>query len=70
MNTEYEKQRKKVDPEFKLLKTLRSRLSSAIKKQSGKKSDTTCRINRLYSDLSKRIFRGKIHRRNDVGKPW
>lgn len=37
----YEKARKKVDPAFKLLKTLRSRLSSALKNQNAIKSNKT-----------------------------
>ena len=40
----YEKNRKKIDPEFKLLKTLRSRLSNAIKKKNGIKVDTTMNL--------------------------
>ena len=40
----YEKKRKAIDPEFKLLKTLRSRLSSAIKNQNGKKSNNTLKL--------------------------
>ena len=40
----YEKNRKKIDPEFKLLKTLRSRLSNAVKKKNGIKADTTMNL--------------------------
>jgi hypothetical protein len=40
-NTLYEKNRKLTDPEFKLLKTLRSRLGSAVKSQNASKSNST-----------------------------
>ena len=35
---EYEKQRKLTDPEFKLLKTLRSRLANALSRQNATKN--------------------------------
>jgi Zn ribbon nucleic-acid-binding protein/plasmid maintenance system antidote protein VapI len=41
---EYEKNRKLTDAEFKLLKTLRSRLGCAIKRQQSNKCDTTIEL--------------------------
>jgi hypothetical protein len=41
---EYEKNRKLTDAEFKLIKTLRSRLSRAIKRQKSNKCDTTIEL--------------------------
>lgn len=41
---EYEKNRKLTDSEFKLLKTLRSRLGCAIKRQQSNKCDTTIEL--------------------------
>ena len=43
-NTQYEKQRKMVDPAFKLVKTLRTRLGSALKNQNAIKSDKTMEL--------------------------
>ena len=40
-NTQYEKQRKLTDPEFKLLKTLRSRLGNALSRQNASKCTKT-----------------------------
>lgn len=40
-NTAYEKKRKKEDPTFKLIKTLRSRLGTALRSQNVKKNNTT-----------------------------
>ncbi len=40
----YEKKRKLIDPEFKLLKTLRSRLVSALKRQSSSKTNKTVEL--------------------------
>ena len=40
-NTLYEKKRKLTDPEFKIMKTLRSRLGSALKNQNARKSQHT-----------------------------
>jgi plasmid maintenance system antidote protein VapI len=41
---QYEKNRKLTDPEFKLLKTLRSRLACAIKRQNSSKNNTTIEL--------------------------
>jgi hypothetical protein len=41
---EYEKKRKLIDPEFKLLATLRSRLSNAVKQQNSTKNNTTIEL--------------------------
>ena len=43
-NTKYEKNRKLTDPEFKLTKTLRSRLGSAIKSTKAVKSNSTMKL--------------------------
>jgi hypothetical protein len=40
----YEKNRKLTDPEFKLLKTLRSRLGTAINRQNSSKNNTTIKL--------------------------
>ena len=40
----YEKKRKKIDPAFKLLKTLRSRLNSALTRKNAKKNVTTLEL--------------------------
>jgi hypothetical protein len=47
---QYEKKRKEIDPEFKLIKTLRSRLGNAIRRQNSNKTDTT--INLLGCSVS------------------
>jgi hypothetical protein len=39
--TKYERKRKKIDPEFKLTKTLRSRLNSALRRKKTAKNDRT-----------------------------
>ena len=43
-NTAYETKRKKVDPAFKLLLTLRSRLNNALTRQNSKKNTTTIEL--------------------------
>jgi predicted XRE-type DNA-binding protein len=43
-NTRYEKNRKQTDPEFKLMKTLRSRLGTAISQIKAEKSDSTLNL--------------------------
>ena len=58
---EYEKNRKLTDAEFKLLKTLRSRLGCAIKRQQSNKCDTTiellgCSISFLKIFLEEKVF--------------
>ena len=60
---EYEKERKKTDPVFKLLKTLRSRLGTALRSQSAEKRDTTfkltgCNMNFLQSHLEAKFTEG------------
>ena len=59
----YEKKRKKIDPEFKLVKTLRSRLGYALKSQNAKKNNTTmeligCSINFLKGYLEAKFQDG------------
>lgn len=60
---EYEKKRKQVDPEFKLLKTLRTRIGSALKRKDSEKSDSTtkligCSIPFLKEHLEKQFKEG------------
>jgi hypothetical protein len=60
---QYEKNRKKTDPAFKLLKTLRSRLSNAIKNKGGRKYNTTmnltgCELNFLKGYLEAKFTEG------------
>ena len=62
----YEKQRRKVDPEFKLSKTLRSRLGSAIRNQSGKKSDTTFAL----TGCTVTFLRGYLEAKFTEGMTW
>ena len=62
-NTAYESRRKAIDPEFKLLKTLRSRLGSAIKSQSVYKDKATlelvgCSISHLKGFLEAKFKDG------------
>ena len=40
----YEKDRKKIDPQFKLMKTLRSRLNNALKRKSAEKCASTMEL--------------------------
>tara|TARA_B100002019_G_C21162377_1_gene543990 strand:- start:73 stop:1026 length:954 start_codon:yes stop_codon:yes gene_type:complete len=63
---EYEKERKKTDPTFKLLKTLRSRLSNAIKNKGGRKYDTT--INLTGCDLA--FLKGYLEAKFTEGMTW
>lgn len=61
--TIYEKNRKLVDPEFKLAKTLRSRLGKAISQIKAEKSDSTlnlagCTIKELKNYLEKQFTEG------------
>lgn len=63
---EYEKQRKKVDPEFKLLKTLRSRLGSAIKRQNGTKSNNTLEL----TSCSLSFLKGYLECKFTEGMTW
>lgn len=62
---EYEKKRKITDPEFKLLKTLRSRLGNAINRQNSIKSDSTiellgCSVSFLKGYLAYKFKEGMI----------
>ena len=59
----YEKNRKKIDAEFKLLKTLRSRLGNAVRKQKSNKNNTTidllgCSISFLKNFLETKFKEG------------
>ena len=63
---EYEKERKKTDPTFKLLKTLRSRLSNAIKNKGGKKCNTT--INLTGCDIP--FLKGYLEAKFKEGMTW
>ena len=62
----YEKERKKIDPEFKLSKTLRSRLGNAIRNQSAKKRNTT--INLTGCDLA--FLKGYLEGKFTKGMTW
>ena len=58
IHKKYEKERKKRDPEFKLIKTLRSRLGSALQNKNAKKCKNTlsltgCSTKYLYEYLEK-----------------
>jgi hypothetical protein len=60
---EYERKRKKSDPEFKIMKTLRSRLNNALKRQDSSKCKSTieltgCSITFLKSYLEERFTCG------------
>jgi len=60
---EYEKERKLIDPEFKLIKTLRSRLGTALKTKNAKKNMRTldltgCTISFLMEFLEKKFIEG------------
>jgi predicted XRE-type DNA-binding protein len=62
-NTRYEKNRKQTDPEFKLMKTLRSRLGTAISQIKAEKSDSTlnltgCTIKELKNYLEEQFTEG------------
>ena len=56
----YEKERKKIDPAFKLSKTLRSRLGSAIRNQSAKKRNTTFNLTSCSMNFLKGYLEGKF----------
>ena len=63
---EYEKNRKLTDAEFKLLKTLRSRLGCAIKRQQSNKCDTTIEL--LGCSIS--FFKGFLESKFKEGMTW
>jgi hypothetical protein len=65
-NTNYEKNRKLTDPEFKLLKTLRTRLGSAIKRQNSNKNNTTIEL--LGCSVS--FLRGFLEAKFKEGMTW
>jgi hypothetical protein len=62
----YEKARKLVDPSFKLLKTLRSRLCSAIRNQNAIKSDKT--MNLVGCSIT--FLRGYLEAKFTEGMTW
>jgi len=62
----YEKARKLVDPAFKLVKTLRSRLGSAIKNQNAIKSDKTMEL----VGCTIPFLRGYLEAKFKVGMTW
>jgi hypothetical protein len=57
---EYEKMRKLTDVEFKLVKTLRSRLSNAIKRQNSNKNNTTIELLGCSVSFLKGFLEGKF----------
>jgi len=63
---EYEKKRKLIDPNFKLLKTLRSRLGSAIKSQNSNKNNTTIEL--LGCSVS--FLKGFLEAKFKEGMTW
>ena len=65
-NTKYEKNRKLVDAEFKLLKTLRSRLGNAINRQNSSKSNTTIEL--LGCSVS--FLKGYLEAKFKEGMTW
>lgn len=65
-NTEYERERKKFDPAFKLVKTLRSRLGSALKKQNATKNNKTMDL----IGCSIAFLRGYLEAKFKEGMTW
>ena len=63
---EYEKKRKLTDPEFKLLKTLISRLGSAIKIKNAKKLDSTLKL----TGCSIGCLKGYLEAKFEEGMTW
>ena len=63
---EYEKNRKITDPEVKLLKSLRSRVSNAIKRQNTNKNNTTIEL--LGCSVS--FLKGFLERKFKEGMSW
>lgn len=59
-NTAYEKNRKLTDEEFKLLKTLRSRLGNALKKQNSSKNNKTIELLGCSISFLKGYLAGKF----------
>ena len=62
----YEKARKKIDPAFKLSKTLRSRLGSALRNQSAKKRNTTF----ILTGCSMNFLKGYLEGKFTEGMTW
>jgi hypothetical protein len=65
-NTLYEKNRKLTDPEFKILKTLRSRLGTAINRQNSSKKNTTIEL--LGCSVS--FLKGFLEAKFKEGMTW
>ncbi len=65
-NTKYERDRKKIDPAFKLVKTLRSRLGTALKNQKAIKSDKTMEL----VGCTIPFLRGYLEAKFKVGMSW
>ena len=63
---EYERNRKKIDPEFKLIKTLRSRLNSAIKVKNASKFDNTLNL----TGCSLTFLKGYLEAKFVPGMTW
>ena len=64
--SEYEKKRKLIDPEFKLVKTLRSRLGNAIKRKNSTKNNTTIEL--LGCSIS--FLKGFLEEKFKEGMTW
>lgn len=62
----YEKKRKKEDPEFKLIKTLRSRLGNAMKRKNTEKSKSTLEL--TGCNLS--FLKGYLESKFEEGMTW
>lgn len=65
-NTNYEKNRKLTDPEFKLVKTLRSRLGTAVRRQNSNKNNTTIEL--LGCSVS--FLKGYLEAKFTEGMTW
>jgi hypothetical protein len=63
---EYEKKRKLIDPEFKIVKTLRSRLGNAIRRQNSIKNNTTIEL--LGCSVS--FLKGYLEAKFKEGMTW
>jgi hypothetical protein len=66
INTNYEKHRKLTDPEFKLVKTLRSRLGTAVRRQNSNKNNTTIEL--LGCSVS--FLKGYLEAKFTEGMTW
>lgn len=65
-NTNYEKNRKLTDPEFKIMKTLRSRVGTALTRQNSNKNNTT--IDLLGCSVA--FLRGYLEGKFKDGMTW